>query len=356
MDKTKQHINWIDIARTIAIMCVVVNHAVEESYDFQAEVIGGYSIFSRIFAFGGFTVGRLGVPIFLMITGILLLDREWNREKCIIFWKKNWFRLFICTEIWWIIYDVFIYFEGEKNISLFDVIQHILFVKNVDFPHVWYMNMILGMYILIPFVSMVLNKVDLKLLLFPIGFYLFFFTLIPIMNTMVLALKGAYLTTKVSSGFSGGEFGLYIIWGFIIAKLDLNKINNLRLAVISIVSYLLVVVLQIWCLSHGLSYKIWYNNGLLFAIAIPFVIILSRIEDYPKYLKFFCQSVAKHSFGIYLLHELVLQVVKKFITIEMFSYSVCCVIRFFVVFLLSWLGVTIISKIPKVGKFVFNER
>lgn len=106
MTKDKEHIKWIDIARTFAIVCVVLNHAIDSCYNTSGNILKENSFASGIVAYSGLTIGRIGVPIFLMISGYLLLSRDWNQDNCIKFWKKNWLRLFICTEIWWVIYAV----------------------------------------------------------------------------------------------------------------------------------------------------------------------------------------------------------------------------------------------------------
>lgn len=101
---TNKRMEWLDVVRSVAIFCVVINHATESTYTLSMDGIGSSSIKIQILSLTLFTFGRLGVPIFLMISGYLLLDREWNQEKALNFWKKNWIGLFLSTEIWFIIF------------------------------------------------------------------------------------------------------------------------------------------------------------------------------------------------------------------------------------------------------------
>lgn len=357
MDKREKRIEWIDIARAIAILCVVLNHSLETTYEYDdAGIMNSYSISARMFAYMGYTLARIGVPIFLMITGALLLTRDWNKDKCVSFWKKNWLRLLICTEIWWIIYDIFIFIWGEDPITFLDVIKNLLFIKPVDFRHVWYMNRILGLYILIPFVGMVLKKIDLKLLIFPFVIYFFYSFVVPIISLISTVTGGEALVSELSLGYSGGTYGLYLIMGFLLVKLDLDRIKSVWLIITSSVFLVLTMCFEMWCASNGLGYKLWYDNGLLFGISIPIFILLSRIEGVPKIIMNFCKSVAKHSFGIYLVHEPVRMGVIQFLNENAFSHSICAVIKFAITFVISWIAVILFSRIPKVGKLVFNER
>ena len=111
-------IKSIDLLRTIAILCVVLCHATESIYQLNAEYFSSLSFKSSCFSFFAFTIGRLGVPFFLMITGYLLLDRNYDTKKTLHFWKNNWLHLLFCTWIWFLLYDVFLLVFFEKTISL----------------------------------------------------------------------------------------------------------------------------------------------------------------------------------------------------------------------------------------------
>ena len=84
----ESHIKWIDLARAIAILGIVLCHATEGIYSLNLDYMFGISTRSAAFAFSSFTVGRLGVLQFLMITGYLLLDREYDTEISPIFEAK----------------------------------------------------------------------------------------------------------------------------------------------------------------------------------------------------------------------------------------------------------------------------
>lgn len=83
-------IQWIDLLRCIAICCVLLTHATALVYTFDLESMTPISA-SVVFAFTLHSIGRLGVPIFFMITGYLLLDRSYT-EGAARFWKKNYLR------------------------------------------------------------------------------------------------------------------------------------------------------------------------------------------------------------------------------------------------------------------------
>ena len=77
MSRENNRIAGIDTLRAIGILCVVMCHSVEgDIYTLNLEGMNGLSLVSKIFAFTMFSIGRLGVPLFLLISGYLLLDKE----------------------------------------------------------------------------------------------------------------------------------------------------------------------------------------------------------------------------------------------------------------------------------------
>ena len=99
-------IRYIDLARAIAILSITFSHAVNRSYAISS---GSYKEFLKIpfrhilIKGGLYTFSRTGVPLFLMITGALLLSRDYTGDKLKHFLKHNWLTLLITTEIWLVI-------------------------------------------------------------------------------------------------------------------------------------------------------------------------------------------------------------------------------------------------------------
>ena len=78
----------VDLLRCIAILCVILCHAITAVYDIDLESMTPIRP-TVVLAFTLFTIGRTGVPIFLMVTGYLLLDRPYDEGGAVRFWKRN---------------------------------------------------------------------------------------------------------------------------------------------------------------------------------------------------------------------------------------------------------------------------
>lgn len=102
-----QRIQWVDCARAIAIIAVIVCYCSEAAYPFSLEGIQSLSTPNELIAFATFSFGRIGVPFFLFMTGFLMLDRHYD-AGCIKFWRTKLLKLLLCSEAWTIIYNIFL--------------------------------------------------------------------------------------------------------------------------------------------------------------------------------------------------------------------------------------------------------
>lgn len=229
----KNRVEWIDLVRAIAILTVLYIHATDGIYIISSDAILNYTVFSRVFNFASLFIGRIGVPFFLMITGYLLLDRSYNDERVRKFWTKNCKGLIIVTVIWSIIYAISLEFiaTGSSQINVSEA-------GNLFFSHMWYMPMIIGMYLSMPFVSAALERFDSTTIWHAtIAFSLLAF-LLPFI-TLVLDMHGIKnVNIQYCLGFSGGVYGIYIILGYLVKQGQFKHYDNIKLGLITLISFM----------------------------------------------------------------------------------------------------------------------
>lgn len=184
-NEAKRRIVTLDVARTIAIIAVVFCHSIESfyyMYQDRSVLWGMLSEQSKLFDLCGITFGRIGVPIFLFLTGSLILGKIRDERDCMLFYKTKFLSLLITTWIWVIIWNGFLavyhHFGGETPvITWHSLIESMTFQKNVDtIMPAWYLPMILGVYLFLPFLSITVNKIKIRTMLLPlsIGIVTFF--------------------------------------------------------------------------------------------------------------------------------------------------------------------------------------
>jgi len=89
---TKSRKLYLDVARTIAIISISLNHAANrtyENYNGQQAEFYDSSIFSSLIKTVATVFSRIGVPLFLMITGVLILNKVFENGNDIKKFYKN---------------------------------------------------------------------------------------------------------------------------------------------------------------------------------------------------------------------------------------------------------------------------
>ena len=156
----------LDLLRTMAILDIILAHAVESTYPMNVELIS-FPTIQKILALSMHTLGRLGVPIFFFLTGYLLLDRDYDDDKIIGFWKTHLLQLMITSEILGTIYYIFGLSQGIE-FSLIRLFREMLMHDNFEAGHFWYIPKIIGIYLFLPFVAKVLKDIDIRRLPLPL--------------------------------------------------------------------------------------------------------------------------------------------------------------------------------------------
>lgn len=199
----------IDIIRIFAFVFIVFLHTLNRQFGVDVWM-GGYAIIS------------IGVNLFIMISGYLLLDKT---EEAIVFFKKrilNILPLFLVFNI------IYIYFG---KIPIIPVLKG----KTISASHFWYVYMILGLYLLTPWLQKVLKYAEKETL-----FVVFLWFLCNILNPY---LQYFNLAEIPFSNFPLTGFIGYYILGYFVKKYD-NKVKR--------TSFILIIV--IYALGFLLSF------------------------------------------------------------------------------------------------------
>jgi len=86
----KKRIVTVDMARMFAIFCVILTHSVEGVWQMDVNSLNARKDSINLVILGLHTIGRMGVPVFMLLSGYLLLDREYDKDKI----NKIYFREF----------------------------------------------------------------------------------------------------------------------------------------------------------------------------------------------------------------------------------------------------------------------
>ena len=346
---SKNRIEWIDLVRAIAILTVLYIHATDGIYIISSDSILNQTVFSRVFDFASIFIGRIGVPFFLMITGYLLLDRSYNDEHVRKFWEKNCKGLIIVTVIWAIIYAISLQFitvkTGQVNIGE---------AGSLFFSHMWYMPMIIGMYLSMPFVSAALEKFDHNTIWYATIVFTILAFILPFI-TLVLDMQGIEnITIQYCLGFSGGVYGIYIILGYLVKKGQFKNFDSVKLGLIALISFMICLLFQYYAFTKGYDFSLWYEFPFVLTGSFALFELCSRMGNVKAYpLVVF---LSKYSFAVFLVHNLFRLPLLPLIVQLPYTEPVKAIILWILLIILSYTAVVIIYRIPRFGKYILYMR
>ena len=232
-----------------------------------------------------------------------------------------------------------------------ELIRTMLFVESVDMMHVWYVGVILGIYLFLPWVARVLPSMSDKELL----------TLTAIASgyNFVLPTVAQFVDVKlepwIDVGFSGGIYGLYVVMGYLLQRFEPTierSIGKIFLTAATVGTILATAYIQLMCYHDGEKFFIWYDFCLLPIAAIGLFIALKRLSIENR----LTDALSRFSFGIYLLHAPILILMIKYDVWSTLGRSArtCCLLAAAVV--LSTVIIKVCGLAPTVQRFLFRVK
>lgn len=239
---------------------------------------------------------RCSVPIFVMISGALLIPKD---ENTWLFYKKRIPKLLYPFAFWTIIYLVYYFFRytkfellsTEKILSI--CADKILHGANA---HLWYLYMIIGLYMAIPFIRKIIiqstqREIEVFLALW--------------MLSMCFMSKPLYAAMpKFDLTFFSGYVG-YLVFGYYLSiRATEFKKNQLLFAAVFILMVVIGAIGTNILNQHTKKLDTFFYNYVFVTTAIAAGALFLLIKESTKQgeVPRWVSLVDKYSFGIYLSH------------------------------------------------------
>ena len=169
---------WLDVIRCVAMIMVIGVHCIDPFYISPTmRAIPEYTHWAAIYG----SLLRPSVPMFVMMTGLLLLPVK--KQPLGKFYKKRIYRVLFPFLIWSVLYsmfpwvtgvlglpkeiigDFFCYTQGQESQSLIDSLKDVAMIP-FNFSHkenhMWYIYLLIGLYLYMPFFSAWIENADRK--------------------------------------------------------------------------------------------------------------------------------------------------------------------------------------------------
>ncbi len=329
MKTKKERIFYYDALRAFAIIAVIICHL--------DHFFGPLTTPTQIIAQMTFhDIGRIGVPIFLMISGALLLNRSYPSLSD--FLKRRFTRIIYPFIFWIILILGQLYYHGYNTKFIWGVF--------IGEPSVtWYFWTLIGIYLFIPIINSFVKEYGLKGVEYFLAIWFF---------TMILKTFNFYpLWTNFNLDMFAGYIG-YPLLGYWLANKKFN-LSDKKLCIIGFVT--LIISLSVFVFLHynkiNLIANIYQNIPIIFMGTglFLFIMCLDRLNKFNRVKDNIIGkaiiSLSVCSYGMYFSHVIVV----KALSYHNPGSNLLFPLMFVLIVFLSWLLPYILSKIPYVKTF-----
>ncbi len=324
----------IDTLRVLAVIMVIGIHTAGQYVLDNPLFDSSYWVAATIEA-----IVQVGVPLFVMISGAFILSKldSWQEH-----YHKRLGRLLWPLIVWLPAYWIWMWIKGD------DVVSYLHgFWQGRAFLHLWYLVMLLGLYLIAPFMNEAIQRVKKR---YPIksqrilwGFTIFLFAI-----GALARFYDEYFDYQRFFPYLAFDFTGYFLAGYLFVSKPIRKLSPW--IILYIVATTFTFVAAYYAKQMANSYY-FYNNlapGILFASVSLFALFSSqRFKAMPANR---VSKLQAHVMGIYLIHIAILNIVTKAVSIWapsiMDRAELSIPIRMIFVFFISLSLVKLLKKIP----------
>lgn len=347
MSQTKSRVLSYDILRILAACSVVLLHCAAQFWYTDPVTEWNWKVDNAYDA-----VSRIGVPLFVMISGALLLGTKEAPSAKKLFTGRI-LRMAIIYVFWNAVYGLYsCSLWGFSSLSLKEAVKYMV---NGSY-HLWYLPMLCGLYALTPILHELVHKLEKRTL----EYYFLLFLLFQILRTTAAALF-------VESAFWQTQFGQleipmicsyisYYLLGFYLAEYGLSESWLHRLAW-GILPAALLNILG----SCFLSLRLGNARAELFdsfslgtawlTIAI-FCLVTQRFSGRMTQSRLIAE-LSQDTFGVYLMHILVIHLVSHLgIHSQMIPNVLGIPLLALISFSVSLCAAALLRRLPRIGKYL----
>ncbi len=335
----EERIFYLDELRAIAILLVLLAHTIKY-FPVNVDYLASPTLLSYL------TISRMGVPLFFMLSGALLLNKEYLISQ---FFKKRFSRVLIPAVFWYIILFLSVASANSFNFDL-------MYIWIYDAPFPWFVCAIIGIYLLMPIFNSFVKEYATKGAEYFLVLWLIFIVLTN------LNLTEEYYVTLIFQNF--GVYMGYAVLGYYLTNKEFN-IYSLPMAIFCSIIFIICVAINM--------YNAWNFTTIVYIESLSIIIQCSALFLVLRYLSKFASfnpksAVSKMhnfieksfigtliytlsicSYTIYLMHEHIINLLLQYYPITTFDLVPAA---FALLALGSLIVAAILSKIPVLNKLV----
>lgn len=297
-------------------------------------------------------IGYLGVPLFVMLSGALLLDPSKADEPMGEFYKKRFNRIGLPLIFWTIVFFTWSYSIHQQPFSLYNIEQGLL---TGSYPILWFLYLLVGLYLATPILRVLVKHIDRKKFTLLLILWFVGTTIVPIIHTFT---SFTYNPTM----FVFMDWAGYYLLGTYLLTTKLRR----TIAYPVLILGLLTAIAGDWYLTAALGeestgfFHGYLSFNMIIAAAALFLILINipkdRVESSNKTVNRLMHWIGQNTLPFYLMHIVVLEALQLGLLGFHYPYTgivlIDAITLFFTAFTLSAVLIYLLKKIPYVGRFL----
>lgn len=345
IENSESDLIWVDNAKIIAIFAVVALHI-------AAAVVSDITNLGRPEWWIGNvydSLTRWCVPVFIMISGALLLDTRKN-ESIPVFYRKRASGILLPTIFWSVFFLGWTFLKGlikGKPYSFIFIVKQ-LFAGRPYF-HMWFLYMLIGLYLFTPFLrTAIKNMAKREQIVF-----------VAMLFTVSIVNKVLNLFYPCSSKLFINWFLFYLPY-FISGHLirEMRKNPNRILLILFFTLSMILTSLGLFFLSRagGLGNGLYFYDYLSITVVPMSLCMLLLLKTITKPIVInssFTHKLAQLVLGVYLVHPVFIDIFKYFgVSGQAFNPLIAIPLISFLVFVFSLIIAKLISMLPYLNRII----
>lgn len=299
---SEEQLLYVKVVRSFALLVIVTLHvAFPLIYHYQQINYSEWWIANNFYIWG-----KIGSPLFTMVSGLLLLNPT-KDQPLGVFFKKRFFKVLLPFLAWSTIYLLWRIEARGEYFSPWQIM--VLYVEGPVYYHLWFIQMILGLYLATPILRVYMRHATRE--------NLTYFLVVWLMTVAIL---------PVTKRFLGFEVGIDVVVttgyvGFFVLGYYLRNVTLTRRQIIPVLLMVVAGLLFTQYITYALTIRTegGYDNFFeandslnLIIVAVGLFLFLKTID----YRSLFQQCpllekpimwISSCSLGIYFVHVLIIE-------------------------------------------------
>lgn len=304
------------------------------------------------------SLSRIGVPVFTMISGSLMLNESKKLEikDMLVYALRIWSMLLFWSVFYSIYYNIIIPIIFSRKISS---IETVLTAIMDGHYHLWFLFMIIGLYIVTPILRLFVKKENKKYIMYLVSISVLIKSIVPLVNFFCTQFicEGDFLLNYLNKFKLPlfNEYLTYYILGWYLSTFKPEKKQRTLIYVLGCFGFLITFLGSQFLTTETLNaYDTFYSDGIInvfcYSVAV-FVFGNHYLNIKNSKHQNVVLTLSKLTFGVYIIHIAVLTTVDLF-TNHLGFHPLRLMINFILTTIISFIGTYIISKIPILKKLI----